>query len=107
MINKHMSNISFSIYEKGQLTEVIQADHVGLIGIHANNVKYDYDKNCELEISVSGSDKICSDENRIPVIVSLSDSNGIALRLKDFDREKVKRWSNILSEVCGLSLFKR
>jgi len=99
MINKHIRNVNFAIFDEGNLIEIVEPDHIGLIGIHTKTINNNYPKNKVLEIGVIGPDKVCKDEHRVPVIVSLSNSDGLGLRLKDFDGEKVKRWSKILDEL--------
>jgi len=102
MLRKYKSNVNFAIYDKGKLTEIVQPDHIGLIGIHAKKSNHVYPKNKVLEICVIGPNKICQDEYRVPVIVSLSDDNGLALRLEEFNADKVKQWSKILNEVYSV-----
>jgi len=102
MTSKYTSNINFAIYDQGKLTEIIKPDHIGLTGLHTNNINHIYPKNKALEIGAIGPDKIFQDEYRVPVIVSLSDSNRLALRLENFDSGNVKQWSKILKEVYSI-----
>ncbi|MCW8933628.1 MAG: hypothetical protein OQK98_02785 [Gammaproteobacteria bacterium] len=101
MRRNHRSDVNFAIYDKGELTEIIQPDHIGLIGVglHVDDLNYDYPKDKTLEIGMIGSNKMCQDENRVPVIVSLNDGYSLGLRLKDFNADKVERWSKILDQV--------
>jgi len=100
-MSNNISHADFAIYEDGKLTEIIQPDHIGLIGIHSKDTKCNYNKGSTLEVGLINPNKMCCDECRVPVIVSLSDNNGVALRLKDYNSDKVKRWSIILAEVYG------
>ena len=102
MTSKYTSNVNFAIYDQGQITEIITPDHIGLIGIHTNDINHVYPKNKVLEIGVIGPNKICKDEYRLPVVVSLSDTDGLALRLRYFDDDKIKQWSEILNVVYSI-----
>ena len=102
MTIKYIQDINFAIYDHGKIAEIIKPDYIGLIGIHVNNMNHIYPKNMALEIGMIGPNKVCQDEYRVPVVVSLSDTSELALRLKDFDADKVKQWSEILNEIYSI-----
>lgn len=98
MLNKNSHDINLVVYHEDKPAGVFKLDHIGLLGMHVKG-GVSFPKNSQLEIEIMGPNKTCVDNSRVPVVVSSSNSEGTALRLKSYDDEFVQCWARVLSEV--------
>ena len=99
MRENNITDINLVIYHNQYLVATCKSAHLGFMGIFVKDLHLDYPLGTFLEIEFLGHAHGCTEGERIPMVVNHSETNGTGLRLKDFDRDDVNKWQDILHSI--------
>jgi hypothetical protein len=96
MQTENKKDINMVIYHKQDVVAICKPDYVGFMGVFLKELIFDYPKGTQLDVMFIDFENSFNKEERVAMVVSKSDYDGLGLRLQNFENKTVDKWYKIL-----------
>lgn len=103
----NFADVNMIIYKGNNAVAICKPDHLGFIGVYFKNIFLCYPVGTHLDIGFLGHKKNDAEEDRLSMIVNKSGFEGTGLRLKNFEKESINKWRNLLQSIENPLVTKR